>query len=51
VAREGFEALMAGKDKVIAGSLSVKLQGMAAPFVPDEVKAKLHRHLAEPAKG
>lgn len=50
VARQGFEALMAGKDHVIAGSL--KTRAMAAMGVlPDAVKAEQHRKLAEPGSG
>jgi short-subunit dehydrogenase len=48
VAREGFEALMAGKERVVAGSLSTKLQGHGSRFIPDKVKAKMHRQMAEP---
>jgi short-subunit dehydrogenase len=48
VARAGFEALMAGKERVIAASLSTKAQGRGSRFVPDSVKAKVHRVLAEP---
>lgn len=48
VAKQGFEALMEGKDHVIAGSLKTKLQGMAAEVLPDTVNAEQHRKLAEP---
>jgi uncharacterized protein len=48
VARDGFEALMAGKDRVISHSLTTKLQGEASRFVPDAVKARMHRSMAEP---
>ncbi len=49
VARDGFEALMAGDDKVIAGSFKNKLQGGAgARILPETVKAELHRRMAEP---
>lgn len=47
VAREGFEALMAGKDHVIAGSFKNKLQGAVAPMMPNTA-AEMHRNLAEP---
>ena len=49
VARDGFEALMAGDDKVIAGSFRNKLQGgVGARILPETVKAELHRKQAEP---
>lgn len=48
VARQGFEALMAGKDSVVAGSLVNKVQAAVAGVVPDAVKARLHGRLAEP---
>ena len=48
VAREGFEALMAGKDHVIAGSLKTKAMGALAKVLPDTTKAALHRGMAEP---
>jgi short-subunit dehydrogenase len=48
VAREGFEALMAGKEKVVAGSLKNKVQAAVAGVVPDSTKAEMHRKMAEP---
>ena len=51
VAQQGFEALMAGKDKVVAGSVSTKLQAAANAVTPDAVKAAAHRKLAEPGSG
>ncbi len=51
VAKQGFEALMAGKDAVIAGSLSTKLQGAATKVMPDTIKAEAHRQLSEPGSG
>jgi short-subunit dehydrogenase len=51
VAREGFEALMAGKERVVAGSLSTKLQGKGSRAMPDRVKAAMHRRMAEPGSG
>jgi short-subunit dehydrogenase len=49
VARDGFKALMAGEDKVIAGSFKNKLQGgLGAHILPETVKAELHRKMAEP---
>jgi uncharacterized protein len=51
VARQGFEALMAGKDHVIAGSLKTKAMGTMAKVLPDTVNAEQHRKLAEPGSG
>jgi short-subunit dehydrogenase len=51
VARQGFEALMAGEQKVVAGSLSTKVQGLANKVLPDRLKAKAHRQMAEPGSG
>ncbi len=48
VAKQGFDALMAGKDDVIAGSLQTKLQGAVSKVLPDTVNAELHRQLSEP---
>ncbi len=48
VAHQGFEALMAGKDKVVAGSFKNKLQATLGDMLPDATKAKIHRSMAEP---
>jgi len=48
VAREGIEALMAGKDHVIAGSFKNKLQATMAHVLPDTALAGMHRKEAEP---
>jgi len=51
VAREGYEALMAGKERVVSASRKTKIQGRAGRFVPDSVKAKMHRVQARPGSG
>jgi short-subunit dehydrogenase len=51
VAKDGFEALMAGKDKVIAGSLETKAMGLASEFMPPTVSAEQHRKMSEPGSG
>jgi short-subunit dehydrogenase len=52
VAKQGFEALMAGKDRVYgATSVATKLQGMAARFMPESMKAEQHRKMAEHGSG
>ncbi|HEY0614098.1 MAG TPA: SDR family NAD(P)-dependent oxidoreductase [Candidatus Elarobacter sp.] len=48
VARQGFEALMAGKHEVIAGPLKTKFEGLVSKIVPEEVTAGQHGKLAEP---
>jgi short-subunit dehydrogenase len=47
VARQGYEALMAGKDHVIAGSFKNKLQATMAHVLPDTVLAEMHRGEAQ----
>jgi uncharacterized protein len=49
VARQGYEALMAGKEKVVGGSFKNKAQTTLGKVVPDSVKAEMHRKMAEPA--
>ncbi len=48
VAREGFKALMARQDHVIAGSFKNKLQATMAHVLPDPALAEMHRREAEP---
>jgi uncharacterized protein len=48
VAEAGYEALMAGKDKVVAGAAKNKLQAAASRVLPDEAKAKQQGKLSEP---
>lgn len=51
VARQGFDALLAGKDRVLAASLLTKAQELSTKVLPDQAKAALHRKLAEPQDG
>lgn len=51
VAEQGFAALMAGKDHVIAGSVMTKLQAAATNVLPSTANAEQHRKLAEPGSG
>jgi short-subunit dehydrogenase len=51
VARDGFEALMAGKERVVSASLSTKLQGRFSRALPDRAKAAMHGRMAEPGSG
>lgn len=48
VAKQGFEALMAGKNRIVAGSLGTKAQELVGKVLPDRAKAKLHAGMAEP---
>jgi short-subunit dehydrogenase len=48
VAKQGFEALMAGKDDILAGSLKTKVLGNVSKVLPDVVNAEQHRKLTEP---
>jgi uncharacterized protein len=48
VARDGFEALMNGDERVISASMKTKLQGRGSRFLPDSAKAEMHRKMAEP---
>jgi len=51
VAKQGFEALMEGKDSIIAGSLKTKVQGQVSKVMPDTLGAEQHRQLTEPGSG
>jgi uncharacterized protein len=48
VARDGFEALMAGEERAVSASLKTKLQGRGSRFLPDSAKAAMHRRMSEP---
>jgi short-subunit dehydrogenase len=48
VARQGYEALIAGKDHVYSASLKTKLEGMMANLTPGALKGKMHEDMAKP---
>ncbi|HEX2174513.1 MAG TPA: SDR family NAD(P)-dependent oxidoreductase [Nocardioidaceae bacterium] len=48
VARQGFDALMAGKEKVLAGSITTRAMSAASKGMPDRAKAKMHAKMSEP---
>jgi uncharacterized protein len=48
VARQGFDALMRGNQKVVAASVLVKAMGMANRVLPDQVKAVGNRVMSMP---
>jgi short-subunit dehydrogenase len=51
VARQGIEALLAGKDHVYAASVKTKVEGMLANVTPGAVKAAMHEKMARPKTG
>jgi short-subunit dehydrogenase len=51
VAKQGFEALMKGEEKTVAGSVKTKVQAAASKVLPDSAKAQMHRKMAEPGSG
>lgn len=48
VAKQGFDALMSGKDKVVAGSFMNAVQATIAKFLPQTTTAQIHRGMSEP---
>jgi uncharacterized protein len=48
VARQGLDALFAGKDHVYAASAKTKLEGMLSNVVPGSVKGAMHEKMAKP---
>jgi len=51
VARDGLDALFAGKDHVVAGSVKNKAQVAAAKVLPDPAMASIHGRMSEPGSG
>lgn len=51
VARDGFEALMAGRERVVSHSALTKLGQFGSRFLPDGVKARVNGLLARPGSG
>jgi short-subunit dehydrogenase len=51
VAKQGFDALMAGKERIVGGSVTTKAQEAANKVLPDKLKAAAHRQMAEPGSG
>jgi short-subunit dehydrogenase len=48
VARDGFQALMAGKSQVVAGSLKNKIQTAGARLMPEQARAAIHARMTKP---
>jgi len=51
VAKQGFQALMDGKDHVFAASFKTKVEGEVSKFAPSAVTAEMHRKQAERKEG
>ncbi|MEV4083854.1 hypothetical protein AB0J43_26695 [Nonomuraea fuscirosea] len=51
VAAQSYEALMSGKDHVVAASFGNKAMAGVAKVLPEATKAQEHRRLSEPGKG
>ena len=51
VAEQGFEAMMKGKDSVIAASVKSKLVGLANEILPETVKARIQAAMNKPGAG
>ncbi len=48
VAKDGFEALLAGKDHVIAGSAKNKAQVAGSKILPEKARAAMHAVQTKP---
>jgi short-subunit dehydrogenase len=48
VAKDGFEALMAGKDHVVAGSFKNRFEDAASQVLPETTKAAMHTKESKP---
>jgi uncharacterized protein len=51
VAKDGFEALIAGKDRVVAGSVANRVQAGMASVTPDDKAASMMQGLTKPGSG
>jgi len=51
VARQGFEALMAGKDHVVAGSFRNRVQAIASTILPDKTASAVAGRMTKPGSG
>jgi short-subunit dehydrogenase len=48
VARKGFDAMMAGKDKIIAANVKSKIEGIMGELLPEPLKARLQASQTKP---
>ncbi len=51
VARQGFDALMKGEDRIVASSATTKATEAANKVLPDKVRAAAHRVMGKPGSG
>jgi len=51
VAKRGFDAMMAGKDSVLGGTLKNRLEGLANEFLPETIKARQVAKTTAPGSG
>lgn len=51
VARQGYEALVAGRRRVVAASTTTRLMEASNKVLPDQLKAAAHRLMAAPRRG
>lgn len=51
VARQGYEGLMAGEAKVVAGSLKSRIATRVSDLLPDAASAAAHGKVSEPGSG
>jgi uncharacterized protein len=50
VAKQGIDALLAGKDHVYSASMKTKVEGMLANAIPGDAKGAMHEKMARPQK-
>jgi short-subunit dehydrogenase len=50
VAKQGIDALLAGKDHVYSASMKTKVEGMLANAIPGEAKGAMHEKMARPQR-
>lgn len=48
VARQGFDAMMAGRDLVVAGSVKNRVQAAVGKVLPETAGAKMHGQISQP---
>jgi uncharacterized protein len=48
VARQAYEALIAGKHEIVAGPITTKFEGTISKAMPEEITAAKHAKMAEP---
>lgn len=51
VAEQGFDALMAGEHRIVAGNLKTKVQDALGKLMPETLKAEFHRAQSQPGTG